>query len=249
MQSSGWIKIHRKILDNEIWRTKPSQWMKVWLYILAKVSHGTKEFPVGTGFFNFSKERELIGNDVTVDQVKKALQCFVRLHMISTKRSTRGTIVKVARYADYQMLDCETSTDVGTSKAREKHHDKQELKNSSNTNVLEPTVPGGTHVATPKGRNPEVQELVDYWNQQTGAIKVSPLDRRAVYNLLRNKTLLAQNPGKTPVEIAKAVIDVAVEAKNWSGRPFPPRVATLQELYNKIDSLKDWYMAKEKGGK
>jgi hypothetical protein len=119
--NTGWVKIHRKILDSELWLMKPISWKLIWLYILMSVNHEPKAgFERGEGYFNFSVERDLIGKEITKDQIKSFLKyakgppqgklqentlLYAKEPMITTKRTTRGTRIKVLNYNIYQMDD------------------------------------------------------------------------------------------------------------------------------------------------
>ena len=50
--------------------------------------------------------------------------------MIDTKRSTRGTIIKVLKYDENQSFKKITSTKEGTTEARQKHNRKRNRNNS-----------------------------------------------------------------------------------------------------------------------
>lgn len=118
----GAFQIARQLFESEIWKNKPATWLKIWIYIFGNVNwEKDNEFERGEGFFRFSQEKHLIGIDVTEDVIKKALHFLRNLSMISTTRSTRGTVVKVLKYNHFQTLDNYTGTTVGTSEARQKH--------------------------------------------------------------------------------------------------------------------------------
>jgi len=47
MKGNGWISLHRRIKESSIFM-KPSEWFKVWIYLLLEVDHRT-----GEGFFTW----------------------------------------------------------------------------------------------------------------------------------------------------------------------------------------------------
>lgn len=129
----GAFQIARQIFDGELWVTKPSSWKVIWIYILGRVNHkknGVCER--GEGFFQWIKEKEMVGVDISQDMIKKASSYFTKNAMISTRRSTRGVYIKVLNYNTYQTMDNYQSTRQSTKKALEKHYDKQECKNDKN---------------------------------------------------------------------------------------------------------------------
>lgn len=133
----GWIKLHRKLLESEMWLTKPCSWNKVWIYILSKVNHeDNKFFKRGENFFNLTQEIKHIGCDVSYDNIREFLRYAKSTTMITTRKTTRGIVIKVNKYAIYQSKD-ETKTTTETTspttiKPQQNHNDKQECKNERN---------------------------------------------------------------------------------------------------------------------
>ena len=120
----GAFHLARQIFDSEIWLLKPATWFKIWIYIIGKVNYkdnGT--FNRGENFFRFTKELDNIGTDVTIDVVKKCLSFLRKSGMISTKRSTRGILLKVHNYRHFQDLSSYSGTKPSTKKALRKHEE------------------------------------------------------------------------------------------------------------------------------
>ena len=139
----GAFMLSRQIFTSKIWQDKPSSWKIIWIYILGQVNHKDNDrFKRGEGFFNFSRELSTknIGCDITSDMIKKFLQFARSSSMVSTKRSTRGTIIKVLNYNKYQTLSNYESTTSSTSKAREKHEESTPI-NKNDKNVKKDTPP------------------------------------------------------------------------------------------------------------
>jgi len=146
----GAFMLSRQIFTSKIWQDKPSSWKIIWIYILGQVNHKDNDrFKRGEGFFNFSRELSTknIGCDITSDMIKKFLQFARSSSMVSTKRSTRGTIIKVLNYNKYQTLSNYESTTSSTNKARKKHersttinkNDKND-KNDKNIIIAKPSL-------------------------------------------------------------------------------------------------------------
>jgi hypothetical protein len=120
--NGGAFQIARKIFESDLWLNKPATWTKIWVYILGNVNHKKNgKFERGEGFFNLTRELKNIGKDITSDMVKKFCEYARRSEMVSTRRSTRGIIIKVIKYDVYQSLGNYVSTSLGTREAREKH--------------------------------------------------------------------------------------------------------------------------------
>jgi hypothetical protein len=133
MIKGGAFLVARKLFTSEVWLKKPATWKVIWIYILGKVNHDTYNgMEKGEGFFNFSEEKKSIGIDCTPDVIKKFLQFARESSMISTTRSTRGMIVKVLNYKEYQDLFNFKSTEESTREAREKHERSTTIYNNGN---------------------------------------------------------------------------------------------------------------------
>ena len=118
----GAFQMARKTFESELWLYKPSSWFKIWIYILGHVNHRDKgKFKRGEGYFNFKNNLLNIGPDIKYDPVKKFLNFARKSSIISTSRSTRGIIIKVNNYNEYQTLDNYQSTSRSTSEAPLKH--------------------------------------------------------------------------------------------------------------------------------
>lgn len=147
MSNGGAFFLARKLFESELWLDKPASWKVIWIYIIGNVNHASNSrFNRGEAHFNFTREKHDIGIDITPDMIKKCLAWLRGSGMISTTRSTRGMIVKVLKYDEYQDLkNYNRSTTRSTSKARDKHersttinkNDKNDKNVKNNTYVHE----------------------------------------------------------------------------------------------------------------
>ena len=147
----GAFLVARKLFESEIWTNKPDSWTKIWVYILGNVNHQDNEkFKKGEGFFRPKREIPLISSSISTDIFKKFLNFARKNDMISTRRSTRGIIIKVLNYPKYQTLESyrgtRVSTELGTNQAPERHQtsttinkNDKELKNDKNITTSEPS--------------------------------------------------------------------------------------------------------------
>lgn len=118
----------RKTIESDIFLKKPDKWFKIWFFIVNQANHkDTDHFKRGECFLTGSDISQATG--ATSDQVKKCLSWHRDMNMIRTERSTRGFKIIINKYNVYQTMSTYSSTDSGTRKAPEKHHDKQECKN------------------------------------------------------------------------------------------------------------------------
>jgi len=110
----------RQTIESEIFINKPDKWFKIWFYLVNRASHkDTKRYKRGEAFLQQDWICEATSS--TKDQVKKCIGWLRDSGMISTKRSTRGTWLKVCKYSHFQRLDNYYYNVEAPDKARGKH--------------------------------------------------------------------------------------------------------------------------------
>ena len=110
----------RQTIESEIFINKPDKWFKIWFYLVNRASHkDTKRYKKGEAFLQQDWICEATSS--TKDQVKKCIGWLRDSGMISTKRSTRGTWLKVCKYSHFQRLDNYYYNVEAPDKARGKH--------------------------------------------------------------------------------------------------------------------------------
>ena len=146
----GCVLIARNILNSEIWR-KPPAYLKIFMYILLKVNHKDGLFPRGTNFFNFSDEKPA---GVTKNQVYEFLRWAKEknTNIITTQKTTRGMIIKVNNYNDYQTLSNYYLQDKNQEITNTTPKQNQHSPNTINNNVI----------------MKECNNIISYLNQQSG---------------------------------------------------------------------------------
>jgi len=113
-QNFGWFKVDRCIIDSEIWK-KPSEWLKIWVYILSNVNYAdTESMKRGSNYFRAS----IIANDCQCSQ--RTVENFIKwakvVGMVVTHKTSRGNVITVPNYEKYQSdVDTGSGTTSGTA--------------------------------------------------------------------------------------------------------------------------------------
>jgi hypothetical protein len=102
---SGWIKLHRQIIDWEWFDDKNT--FRLFMYLLLKANHKERKYKgklieVGqtlTGLDLLSKEVGL-----TIQQIRTSLTKLKSTNEITIKTSSKGTIIQVVNYKKYQVV-------------------------------------------------------------------------------------------------------------------------------------------------
>ena len=130
----GYIKIHREILDSEVFANRSD--LKIWLWLLCKASYKIryKEVKVGKGYttvkleegdllFGRGKAEEALGLDGSL--IYRTLQKFEDNGMIFLKVNNQYTVISIANWEEYQG---ENELDMNEIRTPNEH--KQESKES-----------------------------------------------------------------------------------------------------------------------
>lgn len=132
MTKDGWIKLHRKLLESDIFCSKPPEWLKIWIYILLSVNFDDGNLPRGTGYFR--RAWQDISSDansetkITEWQWHNCIRFLKKEGMITTQKTTRGMRLNVLRYHNYQIPQPTQSNTENKTQARRKQHYIKRIK-------------------------------------------------------------------------------------------------------------------------
>lgn len=126
--SGGWIKLHRKIIDDPIFQNE--KLLKVWLYCLLKASHKEHESLVGMqlvkvkpGEFVFGRKKAAADLSMKESTVWDRMKLLEKLGNINIKSNNKFSIVNVVNWGKYQDKDNEVQ-----------QQNQQQTDNSPTTN-------------------------------------------------------------------------------------------------------------------
>lgn len=102
---SGWIKIHRQILNWE-WYNDPNTF-RVFIHLILKANHKEKKYKgidLLAGSVVTSREILAIETGLTVQKIRTCLDRLKLTNEITIKTSSQGTVIQVVKYKDYQLV-------------------------------------------------------------------------------------------------------------------------------------------------
>lgn len=177
----GWIKVHRKLLDNPI-TTKDSDYLAVWIYLLLNATH--KEYDtlfkgkritlqkgqLITGIISIAKKLK-----INKDKVQRILKSFENDKQIEQQTSNQNRLVSIVNWNEYQDFDkqndkqmineCET-----TDKQVITNNNVKNIKNDKNvTTTVSDSCVDGLQKAD-DGCVDGLQEIIDFYNNNIGLI-------------------------------------------------------------------------------
>lgn len=132
---SGWIKLHRQIIDWE-WFSDTTTF-RVFLQLLLKANHKEKKYRgmvLKIGTVITSREILSFETRLSIQQVRTALDKLKSTNEITIKTSSQGTIIEVVNYAKYQLVTNEvtikepiSNQQVTTNKNEKKEKNEKEV--------------------------------------------------------------------------------------------------------------------------
>lgn len=185
MNTSGWIKLYRKLMENEIWE-KPSWWLKVWIYMLIRVNfEDTKRFVKGSAFISYDEiylACKLDKEGIKKKAIQNVISWSTERQMLRTNKSTRGLTITILNYEIYQGDDegvkDNNKDNLRTIKGQSKDTIGEELRIKNKEYIKEKInkKENGTNIP------PELDEVKKYL-----ADKKSNVDAERFYNFYASK--------------------------------------------------------------
>lgn len=131
---SGWIKIHRKILEWE-WYDDANTF-RLFMHLILKANHKDKNYRgqlVKKG--SLLTGRELLSQEtgLSIQQIRTCLTRLKSTNEITIKTSRQGTIIQIVKYESYQVVTNEPTTNQPTS--------NQQVTNNKNDKKEKNTIP------------------------------------------------------------------------------------------------------------
>lgn len=209
--SDGWIKVHRKMLDNPV-VFKDADHLAVWMYLLLKATH--TEYPT---MFNGEKVilkagqlvtgRKKISSDTGVNEskVNRVLNLFKSEHQIEQLTTRHGSIISIVAWDEYQTCEQQNGQQVNNNRttSEQQVNTIQEQKNKRTKEIY-------------KDVPEEIKDIFMEWIAMRKAMKKPIASEYGVTRALNKLNSLSKNPEKQRELIGYAIY------KNWlSFYPIP----------------------------
>jgi hypothetical protein len=113
---SGWIKLHRQIVDWE-WYTDHNTF-RVFIHLLLTANHKDKKYrgiELKAGSIVTSRDILAIATGLSVRQIRTALYKLKTTNELTIKTSSQGTIIEIVNYSKYQVETNELTNERPTS--------------------------------------------------------------------------------------------------------------------------------------
>ena len=174
MIEQGWIKLHRKMLDNPVvW--KDSDHLAVWIYLLLNATHKdmdvlfkSKRITLKPGQLITGRKSIASQLSISDSKVKRVLLAFESDQQIDRQRSNKNSLITILNWCEYQQNDQQNDQQVTSKRAAS---DQQVTTNKNVKNIKNNT-------------------LVDFFDQiwklypkKEGKGQVSLTQKKKLYNI------------------------------------------------------------------
>jgi hypothetical protein len=106
---SGWVKIHRSMLEHPLTGQLPAAWFRIWVVVLMSTNwkpgvwwDGKKEVSIPAGSFVISLDKLASKSGSGVQQVRSALDYFEATRMITRRATHSYTTITIVNWSAYQ---------------------------------------------------------------------------------------------------------------------------------------------------
>jgi hypothetical protein len=139
MVMSGWVKIHRQILEWE-WYDDINT-CRLFFHLLIKVNHKERNYKgkvVSVGETLTGLDKLSFETNLSVQQIRTSLNKLKSTNEITINSTSQGTVIKVVNYAKYQVATSEPTDEQQTNNKRvttNKNDNKEKKENKVVINV------------------------------------------------------------------------------------------------------------------
>lgn len=131
---TGWIKLHRELMDKPIWEASTAVQKVILITLLAMANHKEKDWEFkgqkykaepGQFVTSLASIMEKAGKDISMQNVRTALARFEKYEFLTSQSTNRNRLITIVNWASYQRSDDEeeeekTAASQATSQAANK---------------------------------------------------------------------------------------------------------------------------------
>ena len=216
MIEQGWIKLHRKMLDNPVvW--KDSDHLSVWIYLLLNATHKdmdvlfkSKRITLKPGQLITGRKSIASQLSISDSKVKRVLLAFESDQQIDRQRSNQNSLITILNWCEYQQNDQQNDQQVTSKRPASDQQvtTNKNVKNDKNDKKeIKPPYP-----LTEFGFSSRMEESIHLWLKYKKEKKDS-------YTETGFKTLLGKMKKNIDEYGEQAVISLMDESmsNNWKG--------------------------------
>ena len=234
MSESGWIKLHRKLLESNVWTNSTPVQKAILIALLLKANHkpakwdyGGNEFELEPGEFITSLKSicDVAGIGVSTQNVRTAIKRFEKLNFLTNQSTNQYRRIKIINWDTYQSKDDLPNKQANTHlTSNQQATNKQLTTNKNNKNNKNEKNDKKTTLVLPDWLDLEIwKEFKKYRRNGKGAFT------EYAQKLAITKLGKLRDDGNDPNEVLQQSIECG-----WSGL-FP-----LRKNNSKEETREEW---------
>jgi len=208
---SGWIKLHRSILDFEWY--EDANTMRTFLHLLLSANHKPRKWKgtvVERGQVITSRDHLATDLKLSVQQIRTALSKLEKSENITIKSTKRFTAITVCNYGTYQSEEVDSNQQSNPPATNNQPTDNQQVTTNKNVRIKE--CKNDKNSVSPTASEIDFDQFWSVYPKKTGKQTA-----RKAWNSKANKS-------KPDIEAIIAAVNSAKESPQWtdnSGRFIP----------------------------
>ncbi|KXB48677.1 hypothetical protein HMPREF3188_00063 [Tissierellia bacterium KA00581] len=177
----GWIKIHRKILDNFLWEDKPFSKGQAWIDLILLANHENKKIIFDGNAIEVKRGEKITSIRFlserwgwSTTKTKKFLNVLQSEKMLTYKSNSKNTVYSIVNYNDYQeKQEYKNNTEV----TQKKHRSNTEVT-QKNTNKNDKNDKNDKNIFNNLSNDKLFVPLIQKWNELPETVsKISTLKK------------------------------------------------------------------------
>ena len=161
---SGWIKIHRQILEWE-WYSDNNTF-RVFLHLILKANHKEKRFKgleLKIGTVITSRDILAIETGLSVRQIRTALDKLKSTNEVTIKTSSQGTIIELVNYKKYQLTTSEATNERPMNDQQATTNKNEKNEKNERSIFIEPTYNEILEYCTQRKNGIDVNKFLNFY--------------------------------------------------------------------------------------
>lgn len=177
----GWIKIHRKILDNFLWEDKPFSRGQAWIDLILLANHEDKTIIFSGNVVEIKRGQKMTSLRKLSDRwgwsrtkTKKFLEVLQNEKMLTYKSDSKNTVYSIVNYNNYQ----EKQEYKNDTEMTQKNHRNDTEMTQKNTNKNDKNDKNDKNILNNLSNDKLFVPLIQKWNELPETVsKISTLKK------------------------------------------------------------------------
>ena len=137
----GWIKLHRKLLDN--WVASEPELLSLWIRLLIEANHSSSKkmfngvmIEIKRGELIFGLEAFSAKSGISIGKLRRYLKLLEKDQMINRQKTNKYSVISIPCYDDYQLDDRQMTSKMQANdkQTTSKQQHYKNVKNDNNEN-------------------------------------------------------------------------------------------------------------------